>query len=265
MFRFMPTASGELHFGHMAAILAMDSVQILEMLDEPTSYVIDDAQVIGWNFYNPEINIFKRDEYINKINESMEFLFPLINYEGKFTDEEYIDYAEDYIRLDEKCCYWRGHKYSMPTKNYETTYNGNPLFDALKCYYKTNVISGISWNPYFLHEVVDKFLGTTFQVVDANLFCPYSYAYDSHTVTYSYYKFWKKIIGRQDYKIITIPRVKWENGDISKSGTDHPFSVYPLDTCWERLESAFELSRYQIGIKLLNSDVSKPFMIRRPV
>ncbi len=264
MFRFMPTASGELHFGHVAAILAMNTVKYLELSDDPVSYVIDDAQVIGWNFYKPEISVSTKILNINKIDDSMEFLFPNIEDAGKFTDSKYIEYANKIISMDEVSCYWRENKYSMPKKNYETTYNGNPLFDALKCYYKTN-LDGRIWNPYFLHEIVDKVLETKFQVVDANLYCPYSYAHDSHTITYSYYKFWKKIVNRKDYNIITIPRVKWEEGDISKSGQDHPFSVYPLDTCWERLESAFELSRYQIGIKLLNSDVSKPFVIRRPV
>lgn len=268
MLRFIPTASGDLHFGHLACILAIKEVARLEY-EKEICYIIDNAQVANWKLYPEKEELYSHREInssIESIRKTMSYLFQgTIYFRGCFLDDEFIDRAEEITHFNEKIIYLDGYKYSVPFDNYELTYNGNIIFDALKSYYKNSSFSMKIWNPFLMHEIVDKTIGTTFQVVDTNLYCPWAFAYDCHVNSKYYYDYWKKHIGRQNYNIITIPRIISEDGEISKSKGAKDFSVYPLDTCFERFLSAFEINSVQdIGEKLLNSDASKPYVIRRP-
>jgi len=268
MLRFEPTASGngELHIGHFANLCLIQYIS--EEKGVPAGYIVDDLQITNdWN----ENSISESNAKSNAINiqNTIAQLFPEMKDLGRFSDETYIKkMTEFYVFYEEKKCFeFNNMIYGIPNIAYRKSSNGYPIFDVLKCFYKKKdkPRSSYAFSPYYAHEVIDVFIGTTWQIVDSSLYDSYSYKLDNHIPSFNYYQFWSEILGRKPYGIILHPRLVDYNGnEISKSNGNNLYSIDPLDTFEERAASAFrmkKIDRRKIAEKLLNAKSMNPIRL----
>lgn len=271
MFRFMPTASGNLHMGHIGNLCLIDRMS--KERKKEVGFIIDDIQVRGWKMYDHDYTNNEIYENCESIKEAMNFLFPNFVYFGRFSDTKYElerkKFTQEYE--DRKLCertYFKGYEYIVPKIAYRETINKSPIFDVLKSFSKEyyEYEQCFYWNPFFTHEMIDKHLGTTCQVVDYNLYCPESYAYDDHTNSMELYIFWASIVGRLPYDIHTCPRIVKPTGEDLKKSKSDDYSVFPLNECWTKATKAYGVlgknTVDEIANKIRDADDMNPFFLK---
>lgn len=257
MIRFMPTASGPLHIGHIGSLLAIQEFAKRNSISK-VYLIIDDMQIMNWNLYEKKYTDSEIKLNVKNTQDVIKEIFPDVISLGSYTDIIYENRREcifnDLLKNGfVKRFEYDGKEFAIPINAYSESENGNPLFNVLHCFKKRDIGDDWHWNPFYAHEVIDCQIETKYQIIDSYLSCPFSYLYDDHTHSIELWNFWASVIGKSPTKRFIHPRVVGVYGEeISKTSSEDRYSVYPLETLKSRCEKAYFTEWDSIGSKLLD-------------
>lgn len=260
MIRFMPTSSGDLHFGHLGSLCVIN--YFAEQYNIVPYFVIDDIQVRNWGLYDKNFSEDECAEYSNKIIDYVGFLFPEMVYRGRFSEYENC-FMNEFLSLDNiEFSKIKGYTYAFPSEYFNKTSNGVPIVNSLNCVYKTKGFKYF-WNPFYAHEVVDKYLNTKLQIVDSGIYCPNRYLHDDRISNLYVFNFFGKLINRPEYEVIIHKRAVRKQGDIRKSrDIEDKYLLGSLNpSLWQRAFDVYKCNNWkEIALKLIidNKDNNYP-------